>query len=39
VACGDGSVQIAHVHPAGKKRITPEEWTRGRGIAVGERLS
>jgi len=39
VACGDAAVQIANVQPAGKKRITPLEWLRGRGIAVGERLS
>jgi methionyl-tRNA formyltransferase len=39
VACLGGSVQIASVHPAGKRRIAPQEWARGRGIAVGERLS
>ena len=39
VACGGGAVQIANVHPAGKRRITPREWERGRGIQVGERLS
>lgn len=41
VACAsDGdAVQIATVHPAGKKRTTPLEWSRGRGIALGERLS
>lgn len=39
VACADGAVQIANVQPAGKKRIAPIEWHRGRGIAVGERLS
>ncbi|MEP6493164.1 MAG: methionyl-tRNA formyltransferase [bacterium] len=40
VACGDGSsaVQISNVHPAGKRRIAPEEWARGRGISLGERL-
>jgi len=38
VACGQGSVQIANVHPSGKRRITPLEWMRGRGIAPGERL-
>jgi methionyl-tRNA formyltransferase len=38
VACGQGSVQIANVHPSGKRRITPIEWMRGRGIAPGERL-
>jgi len=38
VACGEGSVQIASVHPAGKRRFTPLEWMRGRGIGPGERL-
>jgi methionyl-tRNA formyltransferase len=38
VACGVGAVRIASVHPAGKRRITPAEWARGRGISVGERL-
>jgi methionyl-tRNA formyltransferase len=38
VACGSGAVQIAQVHPAGKKRIAAHEWERGRGIKVGERL-
>jgi methionyl-tRNA formyltransferase len=39
IACGSGAVAISRVHPAGKKRITPMEWSRGRGIALGERLS
>src|SRR5687767_5421070 len=39
VACGDGAVRILHVQPAGKKRMSPEEWLRGRGIAVGQRFS
>jgi methionyl-tRNA formyltransferase len=39
VSCGDGAVQIASVHPAGKRRLSPREWASGRGIAVGERLS
>jgi methionyl-tRNA formyltransferase len=38
VACGNASVQIANIQPAGKKRIAPIEWLRGRGVAVGERL-
>ena len=38
VACGTGAVRIAIVHPAGKRRIAPAEWARGRGIGVGERL-
>ncbi|HTE45847.1 MAG TPA: methionyl-tRNA formyltransferase [Gemmatimonadaceae bacterium] len=38
VACGSGAVQISSAHPAGKRRIAPEEWARGRGISLGERL-
>jgi methionyl-tRNA formyltransferase len=39
VACGKGAIRIANVQPAGKRRISPAEWLRGRGIAVGQRLS
>jgi methionyl-tRNA formyltransferase len=39
VACGDGAVRILHVQPAGKKRMSPDQWLRGRGIAVGQRFS
>ena len=34
-----GVVQIASVHPAGKRPMSPREWAGGRGVAVGERLS
>lgn len=39
VACRGGAVEIAAVHPAGKRRLTPKEWSAGRGIGIGERLS
>jgi methionyl-tRNA formyltransferase len=39
VACGTDAVRISAVQPAGKRRLTPAEWARGRGIALGERLS
>jgi methionyl-tRNA formyltransferase len=39
VACGSGAVQIAAVQPAGKKRLAPADWARGRGVTVGQRLS
>ena len=40
VKCGGGgAVRIAAVQPAGKKRMSPEEWARGRGIAVGDRFA
>jgi methionyl-tRNA formyltransferase len=38
VGCGRDSVLVGAVHPAGKRRVTPEEWKHGRGIALGERL-
>ncbi len=38
VACGDGGARLASVQPAGKRRMTPAEWQRGRGIAVGRRF-
>jgi methionyl-tRNA formyltransferase len=40
VACGDGkAVAISAAQPSGKRRLTPLEWSHGRGIAGGERLS
>ncbi|MEO7085288.1 MAG: methionyl-tRNA formyltransferase [Gemmatimonadaceae bacterium] len=38
VACGTGAVQVASVHPAGKRRASPQDWAHGRGISLGERL-
>ncbi len=38
VTCGTGAVIIVCVQPAGRTRVNPEEWMRGRGIEVGERL-
>jgi methionyl-tRNA formyltransferase len=38
VACGQGAVRLLQVQPAGKKRMSAEEWLRGRGIAVGRRF-
>jgi hypothetical protein len=29
---------ISCAQPAGRTRVNPEEWLRGRGIEVGERL-
>jgi methionyl-tRNA formyltransferase len=40
VKCGGGgAARIVAVQPAGKKRMSPEEWARGRGIAVGDRFA
>ena len=40
VKCGGGgAARIVAVQPAGKKRLSPDEWARGRGIAIGDRFS
>lgn len=36
IQCGSGSISIAEVQPAGKKRMMPIDWIRGRGVSVGE---
>jgi methionyl-tRNA formyltransferase len=38
VDCGEGAIRIAAVQPAGKKRMEPAEWLRGRGVVVGDVL-
>jgi methionyl-tRNA formyltransferase len=38
VACGEGAARLAVVQPAGKRRLSPNEWARGRGVAVGDRF-
>ena len=38
VACGEGATRIAVVQPAGKRRLAPNDWARGRGAAVGDRF-
>lgn len=38
VTCGTGAVTIVCAQPAGRIRVNPDEWMRGRGIEVGERL-
>lgn len=38
VACGEGATRITVVQPAGKRRLSPNEWMRGRGAAVGDRF-
>ena len=35
VAAGTGAVAVREVQPAGRNRLTVEEWVRGRGIAAG----
>jgi methionyl-tRNA formyltransferase len=38
VRCGTGAVRFGEVQPSGKGRLTPEVWSRGRGVAVGDRF-
>ncbi|GAC1513843.1 MAG: methionyl-tRNA formyltransferase [Gemmatimonadaceae bacterium] len=38
VACGLGAIRVQQVQPAGKKRMAPADWARGRGIAIGAHL-
>jgi methionyl-tRNA formyltransferase len=38
VACGNGAVRVTVVQPAGKRRIAPNEWASGRGVAPGDRF-
>ena len=38
VACGGGAVRISLVQPAGKRRLPPQDWANGRGVAVGDRF-
>ncbi|MBC7843339.1 MAG: methionyl-tRNA formyltransferase [Gemmatimonadaceae bacterium] len=38
VACGEGTVRISDVHPAGKRRQRVQEWLAGRGIAIDDIL-
>ena len=38
VACGRGSVRVLDAQPEGARRRSVEEWSRGRGVAVGDRF-
>jgi methionyl-tRNA formyltransferase len=38
VACGDGAIRVAVVQPAGKRRLSPNEWASGRGASAGDRF-
>ena len=38
VACGGGAVRLTAVQPAGRKRLAPQDWANGRGVAVGDRF-
>jgi len=36
VKCGEDAVRVAVVQPAGKARLSPADWARGRGVEVGD---
>ena len=38
VACGTGAVRILQIQPAGKRRMSGDDWARGRGIVTGDRF-
>ena len=38
IACGIDALRIGEVQPSGKSRMPAQDWTRGRGIAVGEKF-
>jgi methionyl-tRNA formyltransferase len=38
VQCADGALWITEVQPAGKPRLAPLDWLRGRGVTIGDRL-
>jgi methionyl-tRNA formyltransferase len=38
VACGEGAVRVTVVQPAGKRRLSPNDWAHGRGGAIGDRF-
>jgi methionyl-tRNA formyltransferase len=38
VACGEESVLIGAVQPAGKRRMSPRDWALGRGVSLGDRF-
>ena len=38
IAGGSGAIAVREVQPAGRTRLTVDDWVRGRGIAAGSRL-
>ena len=38
IAAGSGAIAVSEVQPAGRNRLTVEEWVRGRGITPGSRF-
>lgn len=39
VSAGDGALEILEMQPPGKRRMRAADFARGRGVAVGEKLS
>ena len=39
IGAGEGSVAVAQVQPAGKRRMPAAEWSRGRGARAGQRFA
>jgi methionyl-tRNA formyltransferase len=38
IAGGSGAIAVREVQPAGRNRLTVEDWVRGRGVAAGSRF-
>jgi methionyl-tRNA formyltransferase len=38
IAGGAGAIAVSEVQPAGRNRLSVEDWVRGRGIAAGSRF-
>lgn len=38
VATGDGAIRVAYAQPAGRQRLSVQDWARGRGVEVGGRF-
>jgi methionyl-tRNA formyltransferase len=38
ISCGTGALRVARVQPAARPPMSPADWARGRGIAVGSQL-
>lgn len=38
VACGAGAVAVREVHPSGKRRMSAQDWAKGRSVRAGDRL-
>lgn len=39
IACGEHSLEVDEVQPAGKDRMPAADWIRGRGVSAGQRFT